>query len=109
MHIAGVFASGLLADDKATYAYRHASPEMAERARIWRVLAAAHGHPLPAIAIAFATAPECVERVVLGFATPEPVEEGMRWVRAAARVGTAVWDDAKQRGLLPCWAPTPRW
>jgi D-threo-aldose 1-dehydrogenase len=116
VHVAGVFGSGLLAESfspsssspsSATYAYRPAQPDVAERARRWRELAAAHGHPLPAVAIAFAALPACVSRLVLGFSTPQQVDEGMAWVRQARRVGVAVWHDAKRLGLLSDGLPVP--
>jgi D-threo-aldose 1-dehydrogenase len=80
---------------------------VADRARRWRELAEAHGHALPAVAIAFAALPACGARVVLGFSTPEQVGETMGWVREASRVGGAVWEEAKRLGLLPAELPIP--
>lgn len=60
VHIAGVFASGLLVKEGGTYAYQAASAEQIACAGRWRLLGKRHGCSLPAVAIAFAALPKCV-------------------------------------------------
>ena len=43
--------------------------QVVDRARRWGELAAAHGHDLPAVAVAFAALPAVVTRVVVGMAS----------------------------------------
>ena len=109
VHVAGVFASGLLVSqgEDATYAYQKAPPAMVEKAQRWGTLATAHGVSLPAVAVAFAALPKCVSRVVLGFATAEQVQQTMGWVAESANVPTAIWAEAKSQGLLDSSVPTP--
>ena len=48
---------------------------MVAKARAWGELAEAHGVSLPAVALAFCALPECVERLVIGIATIEELEQ----------------------------------
>lgn len=108
VHVAGVFASGFLVDQKAgTYAYTTAPPEVVARARCWKELAEKWGYPLPAVAVAFASFPSCVTRVVIGMASPEQVAESLAWVAASCEVDPAIWLEAKELGLLGKAVPTP--
>jgi D-threo-aldose 1-dehydrogenase len=106
VHVAGVFASGLLVGGE-TYAYKQAPPEMSARCRRWALLAEEFGHTLPAVAIAFAAMPACVTRVVLGMATPEQVASNLAWVAEAASVPPSLWMEAKRLGLLGPEVPVP--
>eukprot|EP00315_Gephyrocapsa_oceanica_P010603 CAMPEP_0185286098 /NCGR_PEP_ID=MMETSP1363-20130426/2077_1 /TAXON_ID=38817 /ORGANISM="Gephyrocapsa oceanica, Strain RCC1303" /LENGTH=609 /DNA_ID=CAMNT_0027881895 /DNA_START=97 /DNA_END=1926 /DNA_ORIENTATION=+ len=106
VHVAGVFASGLLVGGD-TFAYKAAPPEVVDRARRWGELAAAHGHDLPAVAVAFAALPAVVTRVVVGMASPGQVEQTLAWVEQSRQVGGEVWRAAKQAGLLDASLPTP--
>jgi len=106
VHVAGVFASGLLVGG-STYAYQQAPPAKVELAKQWAALAAEHSLSLPAVAIAFAALPACVTRVVLGMATPEQVRDNLAWVREAGRVPPALWAEARRRGLLSAAVPLP--
>mmetsp|Transcript_17638 Transcript_17638/g.57884 ORF Transcript_17638/g.57884 Transcript_17638/m.57884 type:complete len:266 (-) Transcript_17638:256-1053(-) len=90
-----------------TFAYKAAPPEVVDRARRWGELAAAHGHDLPAVAVAFAALPAVVTRVVVGMASPGQVEQTLAWVEQSRRVGGEVWRAAKQAGLLDASLPTP--
>jgi D-threo-aldose 1-dehydrogenase len=58
-----------------TYAYQIAPEEMVNKARRWGELAEAHGVSLPAVALAFCALPACVERLVIGIATVEELEQ----------------------------------
>ena len=99
VHVAGVFASGLLVGGE-TYAYKQAPSEMVRLATQWKRLADEYGHELPSVAIAFASLPMCVTRIVLGMASPEQVEQNLKWVAGAAKVEAALFHEAKRRGLL---------
>eukprot|EP01045_Picozoa_sp_COSAG04_P008744 COSAG04_NODE_491_length_13463_cov_5.877432_15_plen_81_part_00 len=61
-----------------TYAYQPAEESMVAKARAWGELAEAHGVSLPAVALAFCALPECVERLVIGIATIEELEQVWR-------------------------------
>jgi D-threo-aldose 1-dehydrogenase len=106
VHVAGVFASGLLVGG-SSYAYKQAPDEKRELAARWRALAAEHGVSLPAVAIAFAAMPKCVTRVVLGVASPEQVHQNVAWVQEAGSVPPQLWRDAHRRGLLAPEVPVP--
>ena len=54
------------------------APEMVARRDRWQALAAQFGVALPAVAFAFAAAPSAVEKLVVGPATPEQVEQNLR-------------------------------
>ena len=73
VHVAGVYASGLLAGG-ALYEYR--KPSMAEKKRVqsWAALCAEHAVSLKAAALAFAFLPACVSKVAVGLAE-------LRWLR----------------------------
>jgi D-threo-aldose 1-dehydrogenase len=106
VHVAGVFNTGLLVGGD-TYAYAVAPDAMIERARGWGELAAARSASLPAVALAFAAMPECVEKLVIGMATAEEVEQNIAWLAEAQTVSPALWVEAKALGLLPADIPTP--
>lgn len=106
VHVAGVFASGLLVGG-TTYAYKTAPPEMVEKAARWRTLAEAHGVSLPAVAIAFAALPKCVSRLVIGMATPDQVRENLAWIAESNQVPAAIWSEARALGLLDPLLPLP--
>jgi D-threo-aldose 1-dehydrogenase len=110
VHVAGVFASGVLASadpTSATYSYRKADSAMLARVEAWRSLSSAHGLALPAVAIAFAALPVCVTRIVLGIGTAEQVAANLRWVEQSADVPAVLWSEAKASGLLDASVPTP--
>ena len=65
VHNAAIFASGLLAGG-VTYLYREASEELVMRTTRWKLLAEKHNVSLPAVAVAFASLPKCVSKVVIG-------------------------------------------
>lgn len=107
VHVAGVFASGLLVSTDGTYAYKKAPADKVAAAEAWRSLAEKHGFSLPAVAIAFAALPKCVTKVVLGMVTPKQVKQNLAWVEESGGVGPAFWAEAKATGLLDIAVPTP--
>lgn len=106
VHVAGVFASGLLVGGD-TYAYQRAPPAKRELAEGWAALAAEHGLSLPAVAIAFAALPSCVTRILLGMANPQQVRQNLQWVHEAGTVPPQLWHEARRRGLLEPSVPIP--
>ena len=109
---------------------------MVAKARAWGELAEAHGVSLPAVALAFCALPECVERLVIGIATieeleqvwqplprPPPPQRGPRpgfemvvslrcrqnlaALEEANRVPAQLWSEAQAAGLLPPEIPIP--
>ena len=108
VHIAGAFRMGVIEEEggdeiKAKFGV---SPESAARER-WAELAAKHGVALPAVALAWAFAPACVTKIVLGVATPAHVEENVASLQATADVPPALWAEAAEMGLLDAACPLP--
>lgn len=106
VHVAGVFASGLLVGG-STYAYKTAPKEVVEKADRWRTLSQKHGVSLPAVAIAFAALPRCVSRVVIGMANPAQVHENLAAVAESNLVPPIIWVEARDLGLLDSSVPLP--
>ena len=82
VHVAGVYASGMLAGG-ALYEYR--KPSMAEKKRVqsWAALCAEHSVSLKAAALAFAFLPACVSKVAIGLAAAPLVAETVALLLAA--------------------------
>ncbi|MDQ7911034.1 aldo/keto reductase [Phytohabitans sp. ZYX-F-186] len=107
---AGVFNSGLLAEDRPheglPYDYGSAPPAVLDRARALAAACARHGTSLPAAAIAFTAAHPAVASVVVGAQDPDQV-------RRNAALATAdpppeeLWADLVAEGLLRPDAPVP--
>jgi len=99
VHMAAIFCSGLLWGQK-TFMYSSNVPtEYAEKVKRWEELAASFGLSLPAVALAFAYLPACVERIAIGVTSPEQVE--LYVALCNADVPVALWRKAKELGLLP--------
>ena len=107
---AGVFNSGLLAEDRPhaalTYDYAQAPADTLRRAQQIAAVCARHGTSLPAAAIAFAAAPTPVTAVVLGAQTPDQVRRNAA-LAAAPPPPAALWSDLVDAGLLRPDAPVP--
>jgi len=106
VHIAGIYASGILAGGK-TYAYQPATDDAIQRTSRWHELAQRHSVSLPAVAIAFAALPACVERLVIGMGSPKEVEQNMAWLRESALVPVQIWKEARTLGLISPDVPLP--
>jgi D-threo-aldose 1-dehydrogenase len=100
---AGVFNSGLLAEDSPhgglRYEYEAVPADLLARAKAIAAVCARHATTLPAAAIAFAAAHPTVASVVVGAATPEQV------VRNAALADAdpppaSLWHELMAEGLL---------
>eukprot|EP00941_MAST-03F_sp_MAST-3F-sp1_P002452 g2452.t1 len=99
VHVAGVYASGLLVGG-TTYAYREAPVEMKKRVIEWSSLADKYNVSLPAVAMAFASLPQCVSRVVVGMATEAQVEMNIATMQESNSVPREIWREAMEKGLL---------
>ncbi|MEJ3749990.1 aldo/keto reductase [Actinomycetes bacterium KLBMP 9797] len=108
--LAGVFNSGLLAEDRPhaglPYEYGAAPPAVLDRARALAATCARHGTSLPAAAIAFAAAHPAVASVVLGAQHPDQVRRNAA-LAAADPPPKELWADLVAEGLLRPDAPVP--
>jgi D-threo-aldose 1-dehydrogenase len=104
---AGVYNSGILAKQGsgATYDYVPAAPELVDRVRRLRAIAAAHDVPLAAAALQFPLAHPAVANVVIGTRTPATIHENVRLMRFG--IPSAFWDSLRQEGLLGDGVPAP--
>ena len=101
---AGVFNSGLLAQDRpdpgARYEYRTAPVDLLARARRLADLAAAAGATLPRAALAYAARDPLVASVVVGADSPEQILANVRMARDP-RPLDALWRELAALGLIP--------
>jgi D-threo-aldose 1-dehydrogenase len=98
VHVAGVFGGTGQADNRNIFA---PSEKWAPAVASWAKIAALHGVSLAQLAIAFATLPCAVDKIVLGMATASEVELNVASVEAVRHVPASVWHDAVKEGLLP--------
>ena len=75
--------------------------------RRWAALAEKHGVALPSVALAFAFAPRCVTRIVLGMADPAQVAANMGYVAGTHGIPAELWSEARSQGLIAEDIPTP--
>lgn len=108
--IAGVFNSGLLAEDRPheglPYEYEAAPSTVLERARALAAVCARHGTSLPAAAIAFAAAHPAVACVLVGAQNPDQVRRNAA-LAAGEPPPKELWADLVAEGLLRPDAPVP--
>lgn len=102
--IGGPFNSGVLAGD-AHYDYGAVPPAVADRVAALRSVCDAHGVPLAAAALQFPLAHPAVASVIPGARSASEVEQNLRHM--AHPIPRALWDELKERGLLPADAPIP--
>ena len=105
VHLAGVFASGLLAG-KDTYKYAKAPQDKIAKTREWSQLCDKFGLPLPAVALNFALLPSVVKKVAVGVRSPEELEQCVEWIQKY-KVPLKLWEEAVRMKLLPKWIPIP--
>lgn len=100
--VAGVYNSGLLAQDRppadATYDYRPAPAELVHRATRIATVCESYGVTLPEAALAFVRTHPAVVSTVVGLRTRAEVTETLR--RAAAVVPDALWPALRAAGLI---------
>lgn len=80
---------------------------MVEKAAAWKALAEKHGKSLPAVALAFAGLPVCVNKICIGMGAEEEVAQNVAAAAEAGTVPAAIWAEAKAAGLLDEGVPTP--
>ena len=97
VHVAGVFGGTGQKDNRNIFA---PSEEWQPAVAKWTELAEKHNCTLVQTAIAFASLPVAVEKIVLGMATPEEVSANVESIEAVERVPAALWRDAADAGLL---------
>ncbi|CAE7723679.1 pld1 [Symbiodinium pilosum] len=99
VQLAAVFCAGLLWG-QGFYFYRSSVPqEAAEKVKRWEELAKSFNLSLPAVALAFAYLPSCVERIAVGCASAEQVRSNAQL--CDVEVPLELWQKAKADGLLP--------
>lgn len=105
VHLAGVYASGLLAG-LASYKYdRVVPPDVLAKTDRWRALATEHGFDdLKLVALAFAFQPAAVAMVALGLRSKAEVDETLDLLQRFIDVGHTRWQLffalAEARGLV---------
>jgi D-threo-aldose 1-dehydrogenase len=108
--VAGVFNSGLLAEDRPheglPYEYGAAPSTVVDRARALAATCARHGTSLPAAAVAFAGAHPAVASVVVGAQGPDQVRRNAALAEADPPP-KELWTDLVAEGLLRPDAPLP--
>ncbi|WP_341956003.1 aldo/keto reductase [Microbacterium sp. LWH13-1.2] len=99
---AAVFNSGILATDApgqdSTFDYGPAGRSVVERAQAIARVAHRHGRTLPELAAQYPLTHPSVGVVVMGGASAEQVERNSGLV--ARHVGTEVWGELRERGLI---------
>ncbi|MGH7212279.1 MAG: aldo/keto reductase, partial [Acetobacteraceae bacterium] len=106
--LAGVFASGILAEgpkEGAKYNYLAAPREVIERVHRLDVLCSAGSVPLPAAALQFAAAHPAVASALVGMVRPEEVDANVKLWRTP--IDSTLWQTLKEEGLLREDAPVP--
>ena len=73
----------------------------------WESLCLKHGVSLQAAALAFAFAPSCVTKIVLGVANAAEVRENVETIAQTGGIPTELWSEAKELGLLAAEVPVP--
>ena len=106
VHNAGIFASGLLVGG-SHYKYAPAPKEILDRREKWQKLCEKHRVALPAAAMAFALGVDVVEKAAVGVKSADEVKASAEWLDHAKHVPNALWDEAKETGLLEKHIPTP--
>ncbi len=99
----GILATGAL--EGARFSYRPASPEIMARTRALEAVCARHGVPLAAAALQFPLAHPAVASVVVGHQSEAEVVQNLALL--AEPLPSAMWNDMRDRGLIPADAPTP--
>jgi D-threo-aldose 1-dehydrogenase len=105
--VAGVYNSGLLANDRprpeATYNYAPAPRELVERANALADVCEAHGVSLPAAALQWPLRHPAVVSVVVGARTGNQVQDAID--RYRTDIPMALWEDLADADLLPTDLP----
>ena len=99
---AGVFNSGLLANDRprpdATYNYEPANPQLIREANVLAEICEQHGATLPQAALAFPLRNPAVGSVVLGMRNAQQVAHNVKLAEAA--LPPSLWSELENKGLI---------
>ena len=104
IHLAGVFASGLLVGG-SNCRYVPATESDREKKRRWEELCAEYALPLPAVALSFCLLPSCVEAVAIGVMSVAELRQVVEWFHT--RIPVDIFHEAKKLGLLEPFVPLP--
>lgn len=104
VHLAGVYASGLLAG-RTSYLYSRDIPSAVQaKLRSWEDFAAKEGYSLKLLALAFSFLPTAVHLVAVGLRTAAEVDDTVQMIRQVQHVGLPRWrrvfKEAEKVGLL---------
>mmetsp|Transcript_12932 Transcript_12932/g.24422 ORF Transcript_12932/g.24422 Transcript_12932/m.24422 type:complete len:357 (-) Transcript_12932:94-1164(-) len=99
VHMAAIFCAGLLWGQNHFMYSSTVPPAIAEKAKQWEDLCKSFSLSLPAVAMAFAYLPKCVERIAVGCSSAEQVRSNVKL--CDVEVPVELWQQAKARGLLP--------
>eukprot|EP01047_Picozoa_sp_COSAG01_P022936 COSAG01_NODE_1380_length_10522_cov_9.989063_4_plen_405_part_00 len=109
VHVAGVFAGGLLAggtpSERMPYSIGDGSIGGCEKSGAaklekWQALADEAGVPLSAVALQFAHLPACVDKIVVGICSPRELKQTSENARRSHYVPSALYREAQRQGLL---------
>ncbi|MDI2129496.1 aldo/keto reductase [Yinghuangia seranimata] len=105
--IGGVFNSGLLADPQpgATFDYAAAPEHLVTRAVEMKAVCEKHGVPLRAAALRFPFGHPAVTSVLVGARSAAEVRDAVALHNN--RVPAALWEELRERALLPPGVPVP--
>ncbi|XKK60685.1 aldo/keto reductase [Streptomyces sp. ARC32] len=105
--VGGVFNSGLLADPRpgAPFDYATAPEHLLARAVDLQTVCTRHGVPLRAAALRFPLGHPAVTSVLVGPRSAAEAEDAATLLHRP--VPDALWEEIKERGLLPAHVPTP--
>lgn len=102
----GVFNSGILAAEgrrKATYDYKPAPREIADRVETIRAICAKHHVSVQAIALQFPLAHPSISAILVGMDQPDQAMENLRWSKMD--IPADLWAELKSQSCLPADAP----
>ena len=101
----GILVTGTRSGNAIRYNYDAAPSTLIERVARMEAIAAAHGVPLPAAALAFVLAHPVVTSVIPGLAHPDHVRQTMGWHGAV--IPDDFWAEMRHEGLIRGDAPVP--
>ena len=101
----GILVTGTRSQGTIRYNYDAAPGALIERVAHMEAIAAAHGVPLPAVALAFVLAHPVVASVIPGLGHPDHVRQTMAWHSIA--IPGDFWSELRHEGLIRVDAPTP--
>lgn len=101
----GILVTGTRSGGAIRYNYDAAPTDLIERVARMEAIAAAHGIPLPAAALAFVLAHPLVASVIPGVAHPNQVRQTIAWHNTV--IPEDFWSELRHEGLIRSDAPVP--